>query len=174
MTALADLLKPADRERLLERVRELDELADLMRQPGGLAEAPEPVPLHRTRDVTALPVTTPGPQGGLTAPARAVPAVRPPGERRTAPGARAQRRPGEPLLDLSAHAPDRRLGLTQFGDQPRLHGHLLAEGIEVEAVAGQDVVDEPLVGGRPGHVTTIAVTPETLPPHRAGRAEEER
>jgi hypothetical protein len=47
MPPIADLLKPADRERLLERVRELDELAGLMRQPGGLAEAPEPVPLHR-------------------------------------------------------------------------------------------------------------------------------
>ncbi len=47
MTAIVDLLRPADRERLLERVHELDELAGLMRQPGGLAEAPEPVPLHR-------------------------------------------------------------------------------------------------------------------------------
>ena len=47
VTAIADLLRPADRERLLERVRELDELAGLMRQPGGLAAAPEPVPLHR-------------------------------------------------------------------------------------------------------------------------------
>ena len=49
MTALTDLLKPADRERLLERVRQLDKLDGLMRQPGGLAEAPEPVPLHRRR-----------------------------------------------------------------------------------------------------------------------------
>lgn len=46
MTAIADLLHPADREWLLERVRELDELAGLMRQPGGVAEAPESVPLH--------------------------------------------------------------------------------------------------------------------------------
>jgi hypothetical protein len=47
VTARADLVSRADRERLLERVRELDELADLMRQPGGLAAVPEPVPLHR-------------------------------------------------------------------------------------------------------------------------------
>jgi hypothetical protein len=47
VTAIADLLRPADRERLLERVREPDELAGLMRQPCGLAEAPGPVPLHR-------------------------------------------------------------------------------------------------------------------------------
>jgi hypothetical protein len=46
VTAIADLLHPADREWLLERVRELDELAGLMRQPGGVAEAPESVPLH--------------------------------------------------------------------------------------------------------------------------------
>jgi hypothetical protein len=47
VTAIADLLHRADRERLLERVRELEELAGLMRQPRGLAEAPEPVPPHR-------------------------------------------------------------------------------------------------------------------------------
>jgi hypothetical protein len=34
-------------------MRELAELDDLMRQPGGLPEAPKPVPLHRTsRDTT--------------------------------------------------------------------------------------------------------------------------
>jgi hypothetical protein len=47
VTALADLLRPADRARLLERLAELRGLDELMRQPGGLAEAPEPVPLHR-------------------------------------------------------------------------------------------------------------------------------
>ena len=53
MTALADLLKPADRQRLAARMRDLGELADLMRQPGGLPSAPEPVPLHRAgRDTT--------------------------------------------------------------------------------------------------------------------------
>jgi hypothetical protein len=54
VTAIADLLRPADRARLLERVRELDELAGLMRQPGGLAEAPEPTPLHRAGRDTAV------------------------------------------------------------------------------------------------------------------------
>ena len=53
MPALADLISRADRERLLERVRELDDLDALMRERGGLAEAPEPVPLCRTgRDTT--------------------------------------------------------------------------------------------------------------------------
>jgi hypothetical protein len=47
MTAIADLLKPADRERLAARVKELDELARLMKQPGSLAEPDEPLPLHR-------------------------------------------------------------------------------------------------------------------------------
>lgn len=37
MTADAELLARADRSLLAERVRELDQLADLMRQPGGLA-----------------------------------------------------------------------------------------------------------------------------------------
>ena len=52
MTARAQLLSHADRVRL-ERERELAELARLMRKPGGLAEAPEPVPLHRTGRDTA-------------------------------------------------------------------------------------------------------------------------
>jgi hypothetical protein len=39
--------KRADRRRLQGRMRELAELDELMRRPGGLAEAPEPVPLHR-------------------------------------------------------------------------------------------------------------------------------
>jgi hypothetical protein len=52
VTARAQLLTRADRVRL-ERERELAELGRLMREPGGLAEAPEPVPLHRTgRDTT--------------------------------------------------------------------------------------------------------------------------
>jgi hypothetical protein len=38
--------KRADRVRF-ERERELAELARRMREPGGLAEAPEPVSLHR-------------------------------------------------------------------------------------------------------------------------------
>jgi hypothetical protein len=77
MTARAQLLTHADRVRL-ERERELDQLARLMREPGGLAEAPEPVPLHRKpvpAAVTTLPVTAPEPQGSLTTPARAVPGI---------------------------------------------------------------------------------------------------
>jgi hypothetical protein len=45
--ALIAITKPGDRRRLLDRMRELSDLAELMRQPGGLAEAPDPVPLHR-------------------------------------------------------------------------------------------------------------------------------
>ncbi len=52
MTAIAGL-RAADRERLLERVRELDELDDLMRERGTLASLPEPAPLCRAgRDTT--------------------------------------------------------------------------------------------------------------------------
>jgi hypothetical protein len=47
MTAIADLLTRETRARLLERWRELDELAELMRQPGGLPAVPEPPPLCR-------------------------------------------------------------------------------------------------------------------------------
>jgi hypothetical protein len=47
VTAIAGLLRPADRERLLERVREPYELNDLMRRPGLLSSPAEPVPLHR-------------------------------------------------------------------------------------------------------------------------------
>ena len=53
MTAIADLLCPADRERLAARMRDLDRLADLMRRPGLLASPDEPPPLHRAgRDTT--------------------------------------------------------------------------------------------------------------------------
>jgi hypothetical protein len=48
LTAPAALTRET-RARLLKRERELDELAQLMKQPGTLAEAPEPVPLHRRR-----------------------------------------------------------------------------------------------------------------------------
>lgn len=58
MRALADLISRADRERLLGRVRELDDLDALMHERGGLAEAPEPVPLHRAgRDTTTRRTT---------------------------------------------------------------------------------------------------------------------
>jgi hypothetical protein len=46
MTAVAALSR-ADRQRLLERVRELDELDSLIRERGTLAEPGEPIPLHR-------------------------------------------------------------------------------------------------------------------------------
>lgn len=49
MTADVTLLTRETRARLeRKREQELAELARLMRQPGGLAEAPEPPPLHRT------------------------------------------------------------------------------------------------------------------------------
>jgi len=120
--------------------------------------------------VTALTVTTPGPQGGLTAPARAVPGIRPRrGERPPAGCAYPAADAGEPLFHLPSHAPDRRLGRAQLGDHPRLDSHFLAEDLETEDALGQDGVLEPLLGGTPGHVTTIAVTHEPVPLHCAGR-----
>lgn len=51
--------RTADRRRLQVRIRELSELAELMRQPGGMAEVPEPVPLHRaSRNTTTERTTT--------------------------------------------------------------------------------------------------------------------
>ena len=47
MTAIGDLLSRETRARLLERVREMEELDDLMRQPGLLSGPGEPPPLHR-------------------------------------------------------------------------------------------------------------------------------
>jgi hypothetical protein len=41
------IAKRADRKRLQVRIRDLAELAELMRQPGSLATPEEPVPLHR-------------------------------------------------------------------------------------------------------------------------------
>jgi hypothetical protein len=46
-TALPAREARARLERKHKRERELAELDHLMRQPGGLAEAPEPPPLHR-------------------------------------------------------------------------------------------------------------------------------
>jgi hypothetical protein len=47
-------LSGRDRARLLERLAELRDLAELMRESGTLPPAPEPVPLHRTsRETTA-------------------------------------------------------------------------------------------------------------------------
>jgi len=47
VTTVANLLTPAARQRLLERLRELRELDREMRLPGSLASPDEPVPLHR-------------------------------------------------------------------------------------------------------------------------------
>jgi len=47
MTAIAAMLSRADRERLLERLRELRALDRETRLPGSLAAPDEPVPLHR-------------------------------------------------------------------------------------------------------------------------------
>jgi hypothetical protein len=64
MTALADLLSPADRDRLVARLAELRELAALMRERGHLPQVPEPPPLHRmpsrfgTTDITDTGRTT--------------------------------------------------------------------------------------------------------------------
>ena len=46
MTALFALSR-ADRQRMLRRLAEADELDHLMRESGTLAPAPEPPPLHR-------------------------------------------------------------------------------------------------------------------------------
>jgi hypothetical protein len=47
LTLLADLISDRDRARLLERVKELDDLDTLMRKPGLLSRPDEPPPLHR-------------------------------------------------------------------------------------------------------------------------------
>jgi hypothetical protein len=53
VTALADLLRPADRHRLPGHLAEADELGRLMRERGTLAGPAEPEPLHRAgRDTT--------------------------------------------------------------------------------------------------------------------------
>ena len=47
MTAVAAMLTPEARSRLLERLHELRDLDREMRTPGSLAAPGEPVPLHR-------------------------------------------------------------------------------------------------------------------------------
>jgi hypothetical protein len=47
MTAVADLLSPADRDRLLRRLAEWRDLDGAMRQPGGMPAVPEPPALHQ-------------------------------------------------------------------------------------------------------------------------------
>jgi len=65
VTAIANLVSRETRARLLERLDELDGLADLMRQPGGLPEAPEAPPLHRAgRDACETAPDASGPSPG--------------------------------------------------------------------------------------------------------------
>jgi hypothetical protein len=59
MTAIADLISPADRRRLLEHLAEADEVDRLMRERGTLASPDEPVPLHRAGRDTTTGRTTP-------------------------------------------------------------------------------------------------------------------
>lgn len=47
MTAVADLITPADRERLLKRLGEWRALDGAMRKPGGMPAVPEPPALHQ-------------------------------------------------------------------------------------------------------------------------------
>jgi hypothetical protein len=56
MTTFADLLSRADRQRLADRMRDLEDTARLMREPGSLAAPGEPTPLHQAvrADETAL------------------------------------------------------------------------------------------------------------------------
>ncbi|HYB48681.1 MAG TPA: hypothetical protein VED20_15225 [Streptosporangiaceae bacterium] len=58
MTAIVNLLKPADRQRLEDRRRELAEFDRLMRQPGGLAGSPEPPPIHARDTATERTATS--------------------------------------------------------------------------------------------------------------------
>jgi hypothetical protein len=47
VTAIADLISRADRDRLLKRLAELRDLDGVMRERVGLAPTPIPTPLHR-------------------------------------------------------------------------------------------------------------------------------
>ena len=58
MTTIARLLPDRDRQRLLERLRELRETARLMEERGSLAAPDEPVPLHRAGRDTVTERTT--------------------------------------------------------------------------------------------------------------------
>lgn len=57
MTAVADLISRADRDRLLKRLAEWRDLDGAMRQPGGMPAVPEPPALHQMAS-TAVPATT--------------------------------------------------------------------------------------------------------------------
>jgi hypothetical protein len=59
VTTLSAALSSHDRERLLERLRELRALDREMRAPGSLAAPDQPVPLHRAgRDTVAERTTS--------------------------------------------------------------------------------------------------------------------
>jgi hypothetical protein len=62
VTAIADLITPADRDRLTRRLAELRDLADTMRKPGGMPAVPEPPALHRMAG--RGPRTSPHTRGG--------------------------------------------------------------------------------------------------------------
>jgi hypothetical protein len=47
VTVIGDLITRAERERLLERLDELEDTDRVMRRPGSLAAPAEPIPLHR-------------------------------------------------------------------------------------------------------------------------------
>jgi hypothetical protein len=49
VTAIADLVDPVTRRRLLDRLDEINEIDRVMRRRGSLAAPAEPVPLHRVR-----------------------------------------------------------------------------------------------------------------------------
>ena len=49
MTVIADLITHAELAALLGGLREVNDVRRLMEEAGGLADAPEPVPLHRVR-----------------------------------------------------------------------------------------------------------------------------
>jgi hypothetical protein len=72
VTAVADLISRADRDRLLKRLAEWRHLDGAMRKPGSLAALPPPPPLHKMAAAADSPATgkTPGvrpePPGGST------------------------------------------------------------------------------------------------------------
>jgi hypothetical protein len=57
VTAVADLISRADRDRLLKRLAEWRDLDGAMRQPGGMPAVPEPPALHQMA-AAATPATT--------------------------------------------------------------------------------------------------------------------
>jgi hypothetical protein len=70
MTAIADLISRADRDRLAARLAELRDLAGVMRERGGLPALPPPRPLHKMAAAADSPTTEktpdvrPEPPGG--------------------------------------------------------------------------------------------------------------